>query len=77
MSDIFEKHGFGYFTQTLLRDWDPLGYHVFWKNTTSIELNKATVTRAFNEQLDWLIENGVEDEQEKAKYLKKTFQVRL
>ncbi|CAG8847847.1 31196_t:CDS:2, partial [Racocetra persica] len=39
------------------------------------ELDKATVTRAFNEQLEWLIENGVESEREKAKYLKKQFQI--
>ncbi|CAG8648740.1 6972_t:CDS:10, partial [Funneliformis caledonium] len=46
---------------------------IFWKNTLSVELDKATVTRAFNEQVEWFIANGVENEQEKAKYLKEQF----
>nr|CAG8604406.1 4392_t:CDS:2 [Entrophospora candida] len=75
MSDISEKEGFDYFVQTLVNDWDPLGYHVFWENTLSLEPDKATVTRAFNEQIEWLIANGAKDKQEKAKYLKKQFQL--
>ncbi|CAG8514998.1 12291_t:CDS:2 [Acaulospora colombiana] len=75
MFNTSKKGGSSYFTQTSVRDWDPLDYHTFWKST-SVKLDKATVTRAFNEQVEWLIENGVESEQEKAKYLKKQFQVR-
>ncbi|CAH1768215.1 2375_t:CDS:10 [Entrophospora sp. SA101] len=75
MSDISEKDGFDYFAQTLVRDWDPLGHHIFWKSFVSVKPDKATVTRAFNEQVKWLIANGVESEQEKAKYLKKQFQI--
>ncbi|CAB5369645.1 unnamed protein product [Rhizophagus irregularis] len=52
---------------TELCDWDPLGYHVFWKND-GLALDKSILTR-FNEQVTWFIKNGAEDEQEKAKYL--------
>ncbi|RHZ52656.1 hypothetical protein Glove_459g8 [Diversispora epigaea] len=31
MSNVSEKDGFDYFTQTLVHDWDPLGYHIFWQ----------------------------------------------
>jgi len=77
MSSIFKKDGFDYFTKTLVGDWNPLDYHIFWKNTVSVELDKATVTRAFNKQVEWLIANGIESEQEKAAYLKTQFQVRI
>ncbi|CAJ0840714.1 4825_t:CDS:2 [Entrophospora sp. SA101] len=75
MSDISEKDGFDYIVQTLVNDWDPSGYHVCWENILSLEPDKATVTRAFNEQIEWLIANGAKDKQEKAKYLKNQFQL--
>lgn len=60
---------------TELCDWDPLGYHVFWKND-GLALDKSILTR-FNEQVTWFIKNGAEDEQEKAKYLNIRFKVRI
>ncbi|CAG8621688.1 9446_t:CDS:10 [Rhizophagus irregularis] len=58
---------------TELCDWDPLGYHVFWKND-GLALDKSILTR-FNEQVTWFIKNGAEDEQEKAKYLNIRFKI--
>ncbi|CAG8461713.1 13899_t:CDS:10 [Cetraspora pellucida] len=74
MLDILENDdGFDYFAQTLVHDWGPLGYLIFWINNVSDAPNKATITRVFNDQVEWLITNGTRKEQEKAQYLKKQF----
>ena len=39
--NILKKDGFKYFIQTFVDDWDTLDYHIFWKNTLSLELDKA------------------------------------
>jgi hypothetical protein len=75
-SIITDGAGFDYFVKTPVCDWDPHGYHVFWKND-GLALDKSILTRRFNEQVEWFLENGAEDEQEKAKYLKGRFQVRI
>jgi hypothetical protein len=76
MSSVIDGAGFDYFMETLVCDWDPWGYHVFWKNNR-LALDKSIVTRRFNEQVEWFIKNGEDDKQAKAKYLKKRFQVRI
>ncbi|CAG8506822.1 17806_t:CDS:10 [Acaulospora morrowiae] len=73
MFNAFEGSGFNYFSQTLVHNWDSLDYHIFWKRTISATLNKATVSRVFSDQIEWLIANGTESGQEKAKYLKNQF----
>ncbi|CAG8776893.1 16532_t:CDS:2, partial [Cetraspora pellucida] len=74
ITNILENDdGFDYFAQTLVHNWDPLGYLIFWINNVSDAPNKATITRAFNDQVEWLITNGTKKEQEKAQYLKKQF----
>ncbi|CAG8641269.1 7205_t:CDS:10, partial [Dentiscutata heterogama] len=50
-------------------------YHLFWKNTVSATPVKATVTRVFNEQVEWLIVNGTKNEREKAEYLERQFKI--
>ncbi|CAG8661780.1 9348_t:CDS:10 [Funneliformis mosseae] len=72
MSSIIDGVGFDYFVKTPVCDWSPLDYHVFWKND-GLVLDKSILTR-FIEQVEWFIENGAVDEQEKAKYLKMRFQ---
>ncbi|CAG8666680.1 2132_t:CDS:2, partial [Gigaspora rosea] len=66
-----ERNSSEYFVQTSVCEWDSLNYFYFWQDNISATPDKAA---AFNIQIGWLIENGNENEKEKAEYLKEQFQ---
>ncbi|CAG8460853.1 3195_t:CDS:10 [Funneliformis mosseae] len=62
LSDIKDYGpGFDYFLDTPCNDWDALQYHEFWKNN-NFGLDKATVIRSFNKQIQQIKEYGTEVE---------------
>ncbi|RIB09685.1 hypothetical protein C2G38_2208116 [Gigaspora rosea] len=69
---VIERNSSEYFVQTSVCEWDSLNYFYFWQDNISATPDKAA---AFNIQIGWLIENGNENEKEKAEYLKEQFQI--
>ncbi|CAB5395020.1 unnamed protein product [Rhizophagus irregularis] len=75
LSEIKEPGpGFDYFLNTPCNDWDVVQYHEFWKKS-NFGLDKASVTRRFNTQLQKIKEQGTEEEKNNAIRLEKQFQV--
>ncbi|CAG8713913.1 10061_t:CDS:2 [Rhizophagus irregularis] len=66
--------GFDYFLNTSCNDWDVVQYHAFWKKS-NFGLNKASIMRRFNTQLQKIKEQSTEEEKNNAIRLKKQFQV--
>ncbi|PKY45917.1 hypothetical protein RhiirA4_444016 [Rhizophagus irregularis] len=74
LSEIKEPGpGFDYFLNTPCNDWDVVQYHEFWKKS-NFGLDKVSVTRRFNTQLQKIKEQGTEEEKNNAIRLKKQFQ---
>uniref|UniRef100_U9SKX0 Uncharacterized protein n=1 Tax=Rhizophagus irregularis (strain DAOM 181602 / DAOM 197198 / MUCL 43194) TaxID=747089 RepID=U9SKX0_RHIID len=65
--------GFDYFLNTSCNDWDVVQYHAFWKKS-NFGLNKASIMRRFNTQLQKIKEQSTEEEKNNAIRLKKQFQ---
>ncbi|UZO11313.1 uncharacterized protein OCT59_002884 [Rhizophagus irregularis] len=77
LSEIKEPGpGFDYFLNTPCNDWDVVQYHEFWKKS-NFGLDKASVTRRFNTQLQKIKEQGTEEEKNNAIRLEKQFQVSI
>ncbi|PKB99436.1 hypothetical protein RhiirA5_403621 [Rhizophagus irregularis] len=75
LSEIKEPGpGFDYFLNTPCNNWDVVQYHEFWKKS-NFGLDKASVTRRFNTQLQKIKEQGTEEEKNNAIRLEKQFQV--
>ncbi|PKY32914.1 hypothetical protein RhiirB3_532259 [Rhizophagus irregularis] len=75
LSEIKEPGpGFDYFLNTPCNNWDVVQYHEFWKKS-NFGLDKASVTRRFNTQLQKIKEQGTEEEKNNAIRLKKQFQL--
>ncbi|CAB4412824.1 unnamed protein product [Rhizophagus irregularis] len=75
LSEIKEPGpGFDYFLNTPCNDWDVVQYHEFWKKS-NFGLDKVSVTRRFNTQLQKIKEQGTEEEKNNAIRLKKQFQL--
>uniref|UniRef100_U9UZS3 Uncharacterized protein n=1 Tax=Rhizophagus irregularis (strain DAOM 181602 / DAOM 197198 / MUCL 43194) TaxID=747089 RepID=U9UZS3_RHIID len=75
LSEIKEPGpGFDYFLNTPCNDWDVVQYHEFWKKS-NFGLDKASVTRRFNTQLQKIKEQGTEEEKNNAIRLEKQFQL--
>ncbi|PKC55282.1 hypothetical protein RhiirA1_542579 [Rhizophagus irregularis] len=74
LSEIKEPGpGFDYFLNTPCNNWNVVQYHEFWKKS-NFGLDKASVTRRFNTQLQKIKEQGTEEEKNNAIRLEKQFQ---
>ncbi|CAG8498928.1 9463_t:CDS:10 [Paraglomus occultum] len=66
--------GFGYFLNTPCQAWDAVRYHEAWEDN-KLGLDKATLTRCFQKQIQIIKSQGTEEEKENATRLEKQFKV--
>ncbi|RUP22168.1 hypothetical protein BC936DRAFT_139108 [Jimgerdemannia flammicorona] len=64
--------GYTYFLNTPCKDWDALQYHEAWKDANLV-IDKATVTRAFNKQVQLVLEHSSDLQKQNAERLLQEF----